>query len=283
MVQHLLLFHDDLPSPWLKTLAKDCKAAGIERLGGLGFRLRAPQRADLVAAQMQQDAPADLDWALVPASRQVTDFALIACDMDATLIENECVDELAAWLPDPAPVLASTRAAMEGSVPVAESLRERVRALRGLPETAIAELLADHIRLRPGAERLMRLARTAGWQIVLTTGGFMQFAQPVAERLGITRVLCNRLDIEAGRICGTFSGDILDADSKALALERSAAASGIPMRRVVMLGDGANDAESMRRAGLSIGIRPKPMIGMLATHSLHHAPLDAVWYLAGGS
>lgn len=283
MTQHLLVFHEDPPTRWLKTVALECGAEGLERLGDLGFRLSRLKRPDLAAVAVQRDAPTQLDWALVPADRQVTDFGMLACDMDATLIENECVDELAALLPNPLPVLALTRAAMEGRMPVEDSLRRRIEALRGLSDAHIQAILTERIRVRPGAERLVRLAHDAGWQVVLITGGFAQFARPVADRLGITEVLCNRLDIENGRLQGTFTGNIVDAPDKALALERLAARNGLPMRRVVMLGDGANDAALMHRVGLSVGVRPKPVIEALATHSLWHAPLDAVWHLAGGA
>ncbi|MBU3693792.1 MAG: phosphoserine phosphatase SerB [Rhodocyclaceae bacterium] len=281
--QHLLLFHPDPPTAWLKTVALGCGARGLERLGQIGFKLLWVQRPDLAGHMVQQNAPEAVDWALVPAERKVTDYRMLACDMDATLIENECVDELAALLPDPAPVLALTRAAMDGRIAVEESLRRRIDAMAGMPERAIEAILSGRIAVRPGTERLMRLARTAGWPIVMVTGGFSQFAQPIARRLGITEVYCNSLDIEDERLKGTFSGNILDGPSKALVSAAVAKRLNLRMRQIVALGDGANDADLMRNAGLAVGIRPKPVIEALATHSLHHAPLDAVWYLAGGS
>lgn len=280
--QHLLLFHEDPPTPWLKTVAMECGAQGLERIGHLGFRLLDLKRPERAAATVPLGAPEALDWALVPASRQVTDFGMLVCDMDATLIENECVDELAALLPDPAPVVSLTRAAMEGRMPVEESLRRRIEALSGLPERAIRNILGQRIVVRPGVERLMRLARTAGWPIVLATGGFAQFAEPIADRLGIREVLCNSLDIEDHRLKGSFSGYIVDGASKALAVAGVAKRLGIKMRQIIALGDGANDAVLLRNAGLGIGIRPKPVVADLATHNLHHAPLDVVWHLAGG-
>ena len=280
--QHLLLFHEDPPTPWLKSVALECGARGLERLGSMGFRLLWVQRPDLAAQAVAERAPEACDWALVPAARKVTDFGMLVCDMDATLIENECVDELAALLPDPASVIALTTLAMEGRIPVEQSLRKRIEAVGGMPERAIRAILANRIVVRPGAERLMRLARTAGWQIVLATGGFAQFAEPIAGRLGINEVLCNRLDIENERLKGTFTGDILDGPSKALAVAGVAKRLGLRMRQMIALGDGANDAVLLRNAGMGVGVRPKPVVAEVATHSLHHAPLDAVWYLAGG-
>lgn len=280
--QHLLLFHEDPPTEWLKTVALGCGARGLERLGNIGFRLLWVQRPDLAGHLVAQTAPEQFDWALVPADRKVTDFGMLVCDMDATLIENECVDELAALLPDPAPVIALTQAAMEGRIPVEDSLRRRVEALGGMPARAIHAILTDRIVVRPGAERLMRLARTAGWPIVLATGGFAQFAEPIAGRLAITEVVCNSLDIEDDRLKGSFRGGIVDSTSKALAVAGIARRLGLRMRQIVALGDGANDTDLLRNAGLAVGIRPKPVIEALAAHSLHHAPLDAIWYLAGG-
>jgi phosphoserine phosphatase len=280
--QHLLLFHEDPPTEWLKTVALECGARGLDRLGNVGFRLLWVQRPERAAEVVQTSAPEGYDWALVPAERKVSDFGMLVCDMDATLIENECVDELAALLPDPAPVIALTALAMEGRIPVEESLRKRIDAIGGMPERAIRAILAQRIVMRPGTERLMRLARTAGWPIVLATGGFAQFAEPIADRLGIKELLCNRLEIEDERLKGTFSGDIVDAPSKALAVANVAKRLGLKMRQMIALGDGANDSVLLRNAGMGIGIRPKPVIAEIATHSLYHAPLDAVWYLAGG-
>lgn len=282
VAQHLLLFHADLPTPWLKAVAVGCGARGLARLGSIGFKLLWVQQPDRVAEVVAQDAPEGVDWALVPVARKPRDFGLLVCDMDATLIENECVDELAALLPDPAPVIALTTAAMEGRMDVEQSLRQRVDAIGGMPERAIRAILANRIRLRPGAERLMRLARTAGWPIVLATGGFAQFAEPIGARLGIGEILCNQLDVRDERLTGTFSGSIVDGPSKALAVANVARRLGLKMRQMVALGDGANDAVLLRNAGMSVGIRPKPVIEGVAAHTLHHAPLDAVWYLAGG-
>lgn len=280
--QHLLLFHEDPPTEWLKTVALECGARGLERLGHIGFRLLWIQRPELAEEAVLGGAPEAFDWALVPAERKVTDFGMLVCDMDATLIENECVDELAALLPDPAPVIALTRLAMEGRIAVEESLRRRIDAIGGMPERAIRAIVANRIVLRPGVERLLRLSRTAGWPIVLATGGFAQFAEPIAGRLGIKEVICNSLDIEDERLKGTFSGGIVDAASKALAVANVAKRLGLKMRQMVALGDGANDSVLLRNAGLGVGVRPKPVIASIADHSLHHAPLDAVWYLAGG-
>jgi phosphoserine phosphatase len=229
-----------------------------------------------------QNAPEGYDWTLVPADRKVTQFGLLVCDMDATLIENECVDELAALLPDPTVVQSLTRLAMEGRIPVEESLRRRIDALGGMPERAIRAILANRIVVRPGVERLIRLARTAGWQIVMVTGGFAQFAEPIARRLGITEFYCNSLDIEDERLKGTFTGNILDGPAKALASAAVAKRLNLKMRQIIALGDGANDADLLRNAGAAVGVRPKPVIDAIVSHKLHHAPLDAVWYIAGG-
>jgi len=280
--QHLLLFHEDPPTEWLKTVALGCGARGLDRLGNIGFRLRWVQRPDLVPHIVQQNAPEGYDWTLVPADRKVTQFGLLVCDMDATLIENECVDELAALLPDPAVVQSLTRLAMEGRIPVEESLRRRIDALGGMPERAIRAILANRIVVRPGVERLIRLARTAGWQIVMVTGGFAQFAEPIARRLGITEVYCNSLDIKDERLKGTFTGNILDGPAKALASATVAKRLNLKMRQIIALGDGANDADLLRNAGAAVGVRPKPVIDAIVSHKLHHAPLDAVWYIAGG-
>jgi len=137
--------------------------------------------------------------------------------------------------------------------------------------------------VRPGADRLMRRAHLAGWPIVLLTGGFSVFAQPIARSLGVDHVLCNTLDMIDGRLAGTFSGNLVDGSAKARALAALATGLGIRPDQIVALGDGANDLETLSAAGLSIGIEPKPLIAEIVDAQLWHTPLDAVWHIAGGN
>jgi len=279
---HLVLFHPEPPKAWLESVAHATGARGIERLGNLGFRLNHVANMGAVAEALGPNQPERLDWALIPADRQTSDFRMLVCDMDGTLIVNECVDELAGLLPDPAPVRELTAAAMRGEMSVEESLRRRIEALSGLPERAL-RVVAERLHVRPGADRLMRRAHQAGWPIVLLTGGFSVFAQPIARSLGVDHVLCNTLDMIDGRLAGTFSGNLVDGSAKARALFALATGLGIRPDQIVALGDGANDLETLSAAGLSIGIEPKPLIAEIVDAQLWHTPLDAVWHIAGGN
>ena len=279
----LFLFCPNAPEKWLKSCAKALAAEKIERIGPLGHRLLGVRTDGDIASALKSGAPAKFDWVLVPGDRRIGDYRLLVLDMDGTLIKNECIDELAGLLPNPGPIREMTSAAMRGTMPVEESLRKRVAALGGLQQNSIKRVLDNKISIRPGAERLMRMARTAGWQIILLTGGFSQFAQPVAKRLGIQHVLCNQLDIANGKLAGTFTGVLVDGPSKAQLVAALADKMGIAPKQVVALGDGANDLETLSAAGLSIGIEPKPLIAEIVDAQLWHTPLDAVWHIAGGN
>ncbi len=283
--QHLLLFHPDPPTRWLKQVAAATQAAGIERLGELGFRLReVDPRSATTALTVATDAPAEYDHAWLNATRHPGEYALLVCDMDGTLIENECIDELAALLPaTTARAIADcTAATMRGELPIEASLRQRVARLAGLPVRAIDDALERTIRVRAGTARLLRLARQAGWRTALVTGGFAQFAQPIARSLGFDHVLCNQLLVRDGALTGQFEGELVDATAKARAVAALAQTLGIAPQQTIALGDGANDTAMLAAAGLRIGVRPKPPVRAIAQHCIDFTSLDAVWHLAGG-
>lgn len=201
---------------------------------------------------------------------------LLMSDMDSTLIGQECIDELAGALGKKGEVAAITEAAMAGDLDFEGALRARVALLEGTPEAAITELLEGTITLSPGAAALMARCREAGVRTVLVSGGFTQFAGPVASRLGMDAAFANTLEVEGGRLTGRVTEPVLGPDAKRARLEAECAALGISPRDAVAVGDGANDLAMVEAAGLGVAYRAKPKLVAAADASLRHAGLNAI-------
>jgi len=184
---------------------------------------------------------------------------LFIADMDATMVEGETLDDLAAHAGLQDKVSAITARAMNGELDFKAALRERVALLKGLPVSALDETLAD-VRLSPGAEELIRTLRQNGAICVLVSGGFTFFTQAVAARLGFHHHHGNVLDIQGDKLTGTVKDPILDKDSKRNFLETYTHTLGIRMEQTMAIGDGANDLPMLEAAGLGIGYRPKSVL-----------------------
>jgi phosphoserine phosphatase len=257
----------------LKQLAKLAQATRIERITGQAFRLCDATRTDGVAEFCQQ---AQLDYGLVPPQRRLADFGLLVMDMDSTLITIECIDEIADMLGLKAEVAAITAQAMRGELDFAQSLRRRVALLNGLSESALARVHDERLRLSPGAEKMLASMRSAGIKTLLVSGGFTFFTERLKARLGLDYALANTLAIENGKLTGTVIGDIVDAQGKRAALERVRDELGLTPGQVIAIGDGANDLEFMRAAGVSIAYHAKPVVRAQASYALNYVGLDGV-------
>ena len=196
------------------------------------------------------------------------DFRLVAFDMDSTLIDIECVDEIAAAAGRKAEVAAITEAAMKGQFggetgDYKDSLRRRVAMLRGVPESAL-HAVYSRLNLNPGVEGFVRACRDAGLATLLVSGGFTFFADRIRERLGLDFARANVLEIDAGGLTGRMVdqpwGDICDGECKRVTLLDTCARLGIAPARSIAVGDGANDLPMMAAAGLSIAYHPKPAV-----------------------
>lgn len=227
-----------------------------------------------------------IDAAFVDPDLVLSDFRVLAMDMDSTLINIECVDELASVAGKGAEVAAITEAAMRGEVTdYKDSLRRRVALLAGLDASALQRVYDDKLRLNPGAERLVQTAQKAGLKTLLVSGGFTFFTERLQQRLGLDYTRSNTLDIVdgklTGRVTGPDGGEILDADGKAQALRDICAQLGCPTAKAIALGDGANDLKMMKLAGLSVAYRAKPVVQQQATYALNHSGLDGVlnWFV----
>lgn len=205
---------------------------------------------------------------------------LVVMDVDSTLIQDEVIDLLAERAGVLEAVSAITESAMRGDIDFAESLRQRVALLEGLPATALDDV-AERIRLTPGARTLCRTLRRLGFRVALVSGGFHEVIAPLARQLEVDGLRANTLEISDGRLTGRVLGSIVDREGKRAALESFAEEFGIPMPRTIAIGDGANDLDMLDAAGLGIAFNAKPVVRAAADTSLNAPYLDSVLFLLG--
>jgi phosphoserine phosphatase len=199
--------------------------------------------------------------------------------MDSTLINIECIDELADAAGKKAEVAAITEAAIRGEIAdFKESLRRRLALLQGVPASALDEVYANRLRLNPGAQTLMDALHAAGLKTLLVSGGFTFFAEKVQARLRMHFMRSNVLEIVDGRLTGRVVeqpwGDICDGAEKQRMLLQTCAALGIAPTRAIAVGDGANDLPMMGTAGLSVAYHAKPKVREQAMVSIEEGGLD---------
>ena len=223
-------------------------------------------------------APGLLIRGFAPKLR-LADFKLVAFDMDSTLINIECVDEIAEAAGRTAEVSAITEAAMRGEIAdYKESLRCRVALLKGVPEAALHEVYSKHLQLNPGVERFVQACQTAGCKTLLVSGGFTFFSDRVRQRLGLDFARANVLEIEAGQLTGRLVGrpwgDIVDGAEKRRVVLEVCELMGIEPAQAIAVGDGANDLPMMGAVGLSIAYHPKPAVQELAMVAIMNGGMD---------
>ena len=210
---------------------------------------------------------------------KLSDFRLIAFDMDSTLINIECIDEIADAVGKKAEVAAITEATMRGEIKdFKESLRRRVALLKGVPVAALQQVYDQRLQLNPGAERLVAACKAAGLRVLLVSGGFTFFANRVKDRLGIDFARSNLLDEADGLLTGEVVqqswGDICDGAEKRRTLLEVASLLGISVAETIAVGDGANDLPMMGEAGLSVAFHAKPLVREQAMVAINEGGLD---------
>ena len=210
---------------------------------------------------------------------KLSDFGLIAFDMDSTLINIECIDEIADAVGRKAEVAAITEAAMRGEiVDFKDSLRRRVTLLKGVSVTSMDEVFRERLKLNPGAAELVRACKNAGLKVLLVSGGFTFFADRVQELLDIDFTRANVLEIENGMLTGHLIdqpwGDICDGEEKRRMLLETCSQLGITPMQAIAVGDGANDLPMMGAAGLSVAFHAKPKVREQAMVAINEGGLD---------
>lgn len=224
-----------------------------------------------------------VDAANVPNGLRLTDFRLLAIDMDSTLVTMETLDEIADMAGLKAEVAAITEAAMRGEIKdFSESLTRRMALLKGVGEDLIERVYQERLHLSPGAEILLAAAKAAGLKTMLVSGGFTHFTERLKERLGFDYAFANQFDIANQRLTGRVLGPIVDGAFKARAVQQCCQDIGCPPSQAIAIGDGANDLGMMAVAGLSVGYHAKPVVREKATWSVRKGGLDVVVGWFGG-
>lgn len=206
---------------------------------------------------------------------------LICFDMDSTLIQTECIDELADRAEVGAEVRAITESAMRGEIDFKESFTRRVALLKGL-DVSVMKDIAEHLPITEGVDRLMTILKRYGYKIAILSGGFTYFGEYLQRRYGIDYVYANELEIDDnGKLTGRYVGDIVDGHRKAELLKLIAQVEKVNLAQTIAVGDGANDLPMISEAGLGIAFHAKPRVVANAKQSINTIGLDGVLYFLG--
>ena len=208
---------------------------------------------------------------------------MLLADMDSTMIQQECIDELAEEAGVGARVKEITARAMNGELDFEGALTERVGLLKGLPESVIAKVLAERITLMPGARQLLATMKAEGAYAALVSGGFTAFTGKVAADLGFDENRANTLLAEDGKLTGAAGRPILGREAKVEALEQITARLGLSEAEVMAVGDGANDLGMLKRAGSGVALHAKPSVAAECDIRINHGDLTALLYIQGYS
>lgn len=218
----------------------------------------------------------DFDINLLPDGFDPAQVKLLVTDMDSTLINIECIDEIADYVNVKPQVSEITEAAMRGEINFETSLRRRIALLTGLQEDALQHVYNERLQPNPGAAEMIEGLKARGIRIALVSGGFTYFTERLKSRLGLDYALANTLEFENGKLTGEIHGHIVGAEAKAEFLLQKCKELGIKPSQAVAMGDGANDLLMMKEAGLSIAYRAKPKVQAQAHSALNHCGLDGV-------
>ena len=256
--------------------AWSCRALDIAAVGSMRdvARIRGPVRSAFEGAGIDAFVQCE------DGSRRGR--RLVCLDMDSTLVDAEGIDELARAAGAEREVAAITDAAMRGEIEFRRAFRARLERVAGLTVETLEEI-AGHLPLAPGAGRLLAALDRHGYRIAVVSGGFAWFAHRLAERFGfrLDHVLAHELAVRNGRLTGEIEGDIVDGAAKAAFVRETAAREGLVREQVAAAGDGANDVEMLRAAGLGVGFRPRPILREKVDHVIENFGLDGILYLLG--
>ncbi|WP_179378372.1 phosphoserine phosphatase SerB [Jannaschia marina] len=246
---------------------------------GVAAEFDLPRLPDTLEATRAEMDAMGIDLNVVPAEGRRK--RLLLADMDSTMIEQECIDELAAEAGVGARVAAITARAMNGEIDFEGALRERVGLLRGLDAGVIDRVLAERITLMPGGPALLATMKANGAKAALVSGGFTAFTSAIAARLGFDWNRANTLLVADGKLTGEPGTPILGKQAKVDALEAFTAEMGISDADVLAVGDGANDLGMLTRAGMGVALHAKPAVQAEAGLRVNHGDLTSLLYLQG--
>lgn len=223
------------------------------------------------------DAPWDINLVAVPGRRK----KLLVADMDSTIINVECLDELADMAGLKPQIAAITERAMRGELVFEDALKERVGMLKGLALSALEKTYAERVRLNGGAKSLLATMRAHGAHSVLVSGGFGFFTSRVAQQAGFHENFGNSLIDDGAALTGEVGMPILGKDAKVETMQRTVAKLGITDCDVLAVGDGANDLGMITLAGMGVAYHAKPVVAAAAGSAVNHNTLEALLYLQG--
>jgi phosphoserine phosphatase len=289
MPQLLSLIADPQKAPLSEDLIDTVRAAAISLGAELGAgRWLSPREAHeleveglgpetIAAIRMRLgDASVDINLVTCPGLRR-----LLLADMDSTMIEQECIDELADVAGAGEAVRAITARAMNGELEFEDALRARVQTLAGLPSDVIGEVISRRISFMAGGRELIATMRAHGSHCALISGGFTHFTAHVAGTLGFDQHQANQLLEEGGKLTGKVAEPILGRDAKVAALNRIAADLGVSPADALTVGDGANDVPMLKAAGLGVALHAKPAVRAQVPVQVNHGNLTALLFLQG--
>jgi phosphoserine phosphatase len=257
----------------LDALALLAKPQAVREIAPRAFRLAGALKNEGIAPLCEARR---IDHAWMEEGRRFADLRLLAMDMDSTLITMESIDELGDLAGKKAEIAAITAQAMRGEIEYRDSLRRRVKALAGLPESSLQKIYDERLKLTPGAEALISACKQHGVQLLLVSGGFTFFPKRLKERLGLHHTTSNVLEVSGGKLTGALVGEIVDADAKAAKFRQVSKDLNASREHTVAIGDGANDLKMMAEAGLSVAFRAKPVVRAEASCALNWTGLDGV-------
>ena len=277
-------------------IPKQLSAALIEHAKVLGVELSSPDKAisyqkyftahwttpialmpEAKAAMREIAAIYDTDLAFLSPGFQPDEIQILAMDMDSTLINIECIDEIADFTGKKVAVSEITEATMRGEIKdFKESLRRRVALLAGVPATVLESVYQERLRPNPGASELLSFAHQQGLYTLLVSGGFTFFTEKLQQELGFKETQANTLEIINGRLTGKLIGEIVDGAAKAAYLDGACALLNCHKKNAIVMGDGSNDLPMMNGSGISIAYRAKPIVKEKSDAAFDRVGLDAV-------
>ena len=247
----------------------------------LSLRGEPADRQEMQRQLMKLSAEMEIDFSFQRDDMFRRMRRLICFDMDSTLIQTECIDELAARNGVGDQVRAITESAMRGEIDFKESFTRRVSLLKGL-DVSVMQDIAEHLPITEGVDRLMTILKRCGYKIAILSGGFTYFGEYLQRRYGIDYVYANELEIDdEGKLTGRYVGEIVDGHRKAELLKLIAQVEKVNLAQTIAVGDGANDLPMISEAGLGIAFHAKPRVVANAKQSINTIGLDGVLYFLG--